>query len=57
MAARGDPGPAAFGELTELYYAAEWGGRRDPAAEERAGALVEQVRGALEAARRQRRRT
>lgn len=34
------PGADAFGELVELYYAAEWGGRRDPAAEERAGALA-----------------
>ncbi|HWU91098.1 MAG TPA: transglutaminase domain-containing protein, partial [Kofleriaceae bacterium] len=57
MAARGDPGAAAFGELVELYYAAEWGGRRDAAAEARAPALAEEVRAALEAARRQRRRT
>jgi transglutaminase-like putative cysteine protease len=54
--ARGDPGAAAFGALVELYYTAEWGGRRDAAAEARAGALADEVRAALEAARRQRRR-
>jgi hypothetical protein len=37
------------GELTELYYAAEWGGRRDPGAEDRALALAVEIRAALSA--------
>ncbi len=38
-------------ELTELYYAAEWGARRDPAAQDiaRAAALAEEIRAALSA--------
>lgn len=34
-------------ELTELYYAAEWGGRRDPAAERRAVELATAIKSAL----------
>jgi hypothetical protein len=56
MRARGDPGAAAFGELVELYYAAEWGARRDEAAEEQARELADEVRAALDAVRRVRRR-
>src|SRR5262249_21893355 len=35
-------------ELVELYYAAEWGGRRDPAAERRASELATAIRSLLE---------
>jgi hypothetical protein len=52
MAARGDHAAHPVGELTELYYAAEWGRRRDPAAERRAGELAREIRAALHAARR-----
>jgi hypothetical protein len=34
-------------ELTELYYAAEWGARRDPTAEARAEALARKIRETL----------
>jgi hypothetical protein len=34
-------------ELTALYYAAEWGGRSDPAAERRAGELARSITAAL----------
>lgn len=47
MVARGEPGAAAVDELVELYYAAEWGGRRDPAAEARASELARAIRDAL----------
>jgi transglutaminase-like putative cysteine protease len=56
MQAHGDPGAAAFSELVELYYAAEWGARRDAAAEERARALADEVRAAVDAVRKLRRR-
>lgn len=49
--ARGEPAAAELHELTELYYAAEWGGRRDPAAEERARQLAVAIRNALRDAR------
>ncbi len=55
MTQRGDPGAVQIGELTELYYAAEWGGRRDPAAEERAMVLLRELRATLDAAKRARR--
>jgi hypothetical protein len=55
MAKRGDPGASQVGELVELYYAAEWGGRRDPQAEARAQVLAGEIRQALDAARRARR--
>lgn len=59
MAERGDPAAAEVRELTELYYAAEWGHRLDPVAEaraqDRAVALAVEIRAALEAARRARR--
>ena len=40
MTERADAGAALVGELVELYYAAEWGGRRDPAAAQRAIAIA-----------------
>ena len=40
---------AQVSELTELYYAAEWGGRRDPLAEERAAALALEIKASLAA--------
>ena len=49
---RGAAAAAALAELTELYYAAEWGQRRDPAAEQRAAALAGEIRATLDAARR-----
>jgi len=52
MAAQGDDVAHEVGELTELYYAAEWGRRRDPAAEQRAVALADEIRATLQAARR-----
>jgi hypothetical protein len=52
MAARGEDAAREVGELTELYYAAEWGRRRDPAAEQRAIALADEIRATLQAARR-----
>ncbi|HEX5062168.1 MAG TPA: DUF3488 and transglutaminase-like domain-containing protein [Kofleriaceae bacterium] len=42
--AKGDPAATELRELTELYYAAEWGGRRDPGAEQRAGELAIAIR-------------
>jgi len=55
MQARGDPGAGAFGELVELYYAAEWGARTAEHAEPRARALVDQLRAELDAVRKVRR--
>jgi len=52
MAAQGDHTAPQVGELTELYYAAEWGARRDLAAEQRAATLAAEIRAALQAARR-----
>ncbi|HMG55171.1 MAG TPA: transglutaminaseTgpA domain-containing protein, partial [Kofleriaceae bacterium] len=49
MAARGEGVAPQLGELTELYYAAEWGRRHDPAAEQRAADLARQIREALRA--------
>ncbi len=54
MTERGEPAAAQVGELTELYYAAEWGGRRDPAAEDTAMRLARDIRTALDAAKRAR---
>ena len=42
----------ALGELTELYYAAEWGGQSAPASEQAARVLAAAVETALAAARR-----
>jgi transglutaminase-like putative cysteine protease len=55
MTLRAEPGADQCVELTELYYAAEWGGRRDPAAEDRAVVLAREIRIVLEAARKARR--
>ncbi len=44
------PGAAEVHELTELYYAALWGGRRAPAAERRAEELAEAIRAAIRTA-------
>ena len=52
IAERGDGAWRELGELTELYYAAEWGNRRDPATEQRAVALGLAIRASLDAARR-----
>ena len=52
LAARGAVAAGPVGELTELYYAAEWGRRDDPAAEHRAAALAREIRAALDDARR-----
>jgi transglutaminase-like putative cysteine protease len=46
----GKPAGTELAELTELYYAAEWGARRDPAAETRASELAMQIRDALRSA-------
>jgi protein-glutamine gamma-glutamyltransferase len=52
MADRGDTAAAEVSELTELYYAAEWGQRRDASGEQRAIALGHAIRATLHAARR-----
>jgi hypothetical protein len=52
MAARGDRTAREVSELTDLYYAAEWGHRRDPATEQRARTLAHEIRATLGAARR-----
>jgi transglutaminase-like putative cysteine protease len=43
----GKPGGTELAELTELYYAAEWGARRDPSSEARASELAIKIRDAL----------
>lgn len=55
MTAQAAPGAAPLAELVELYYAAEWGGQRDPAAEARAIQLARDIRDAVDASRRARR--
>jgi hypothetical protein len=52
MAERGDAAAPQVSELTELYYAAEWGHRHDPASERRAVTLAHEIRAVLDAARR-----
>ena len=54
MTDRGDPAATQVGELTDLYYAAEWGARRDPAAETRAEQLAQEIRLAMSDHRRAR---
>jgi hypothetical protein len=51
LRAKSAPASAEVGELTDLYYAALWGGRTDPAAERRAEQLAVAIRQALAAAR------
>ncbi|MGN6107630.1 MAG: transglutaminase TgpA family protein [Kofleriaceae bacterium] len=48
MIARGAPAAEPMRELVELYYAAEWGGRRDAPAEARAFEVAREVRAQLE---------
>ncbi len=52
MIERHDPGAAEVRELVELYYAAEWGSHRDPAAEDRAQKLALKIKAALAANKR-----
>jgi transglutaminase-like putative cysteine protease len=52
MIERGNPGATEVKELVELYYAAEWGSRRDPASEDRAHKLATKIKAALDAAKR-----
>lgn len=47
VAARGLPYASALGELTEIYYAAQWGGDAAPALLERAQALAQEIEAAL----------
>jgi hypothetical protein len=49
MTRDGKPGAMQLAELTELYYAAEWGQRSEPAAEERAVTLASEIRAAITA--------
>jgi protein-glutamine gamma-glutamyltransferase len=56
LAARSLPGARQLVELVELYYAAEWGGRRDATAEDRAAELAREIRNELEAYRRRARK-
>jgi hypothetical protein len=49
MTRDGKPGAVQLAELTELYYAAEWGQRSAPAAEERAVTLAGEIRAAIAA--------
>ncbi len=51
MSTRQAPAAREVGELVELYYTAEWGGRREAAAEARAATLGREIRTALIAAR------
>jgi transglutaminase-like putative cysteine protease len=48
----GHPAHRPLAELTDLYYAATWGGRSSPAELARGQVLLEELRAALEAARR-----
>ena len=50
----GAPGAAELAELTELYYAAEYGGSMDAAARSRAAELAGAIAAALRASRRRR---
>ena len=56
MSSRGDPAARQVGELTDLYYAAEWGGRRDAANETRAEALALEIKTVLHDYRRRKTR-
>jgi hypothetical protein len=51
MSARGAAAAPELHELTELYYAAEWGGRRNADAEQRAAELASAIRTTLKAHR------
>ncbi|MBA3396041.1 MAG: DUF3488 domain-containing protein [Deltaproteobacteria bacterium] len=52
MAARGDASAAGVRQLTDLYYGAEWGGRRDQTSEETAHRLAKQILGELRSRKR-----
>jgi hypothetical protein len=52
LASRGHPAASQVRELVDLYYAAEWGRRSDPAAEARAQTLVIDIRTTLRDAER-----
>jgi protein-glutamine gamma-glutamyltransferase len=52
LAAEGAPAARQIRELTELYYAAEWGVRHSAAAEQLAASLATEIRATLDAARR-----
>jgi hypothetical protein len=54
MVERNEPAAEQVSQLVEIYYAAEWGGRRDPAAEDRAEALAADIKQRLIAARKRR---
>jgi hypothetical protein len=47
LVTRGDAWGPAVAALTDLYYAAEWGGKRDPAAEDAASTLAKQIQVSL----------
>jgi len=49
LVARGAPGAAELAELTELYYAAEWGGAASPEVLERAQRLRRAIEAAVDA--------
>ncbi|MDX2089794.1 MAG: DUF3488 and transglutaminase-like domain-containing protein [Kofleriaceae bacterium] len=51
LAQRDHAGAAQVRELTELYYSAEWGGRRNADDEARAAALLRELRTTLDQAR------
>jgi transglutaminase-like putative cysteine protease len=53
MTSTGAPAAHQVLELTDLYYAAEWGRRRDPSAEDRAQALALEIKAVLTEHRKQ----
>jgi len=50
LARQNKPGATELAALTDLYYAAEWGGHADPAAEAKALELATAIKQALSAA-------
>jgi transglutaminase-like putative cysteine protease len=51
LTAKGAAAAPPLSELTDLYYAAEWGHHSDAASEQRAHALADEIRGLLRASR------
>jgi transglutaminase-like putative cysteine protease len=51
LTAKGAAAAPPLSELTDLYYAAEWGHHSDAASEHRAHALADEIRGLLRASR------
>jgi hypothetical protein len=47
LARQNKPGAGELAALTDLYYAAEWGGHADPAAEARALELAAAIKRAV----------